>query len=248
MDTGDNHSQDMFNILPPSLQSRMPDLLKRSFATLPLRRSRTTPPIPQRPSSSAGTASSYSDSDATLFSYSSSEASSTSARCSEQSVPPYSATSRDMSFTPPSEDQFAMDDPSSEYRRYPQLARLLQAAMEMDQSQSQSQNRMLELLQAQSRQPDPSFSHIARLPRDFNVSSHDAADQKWSPAGIKWRYARQGTYSGLYRQGLQHHPLPCPPLAYPFVGTTGTSRRTPPGHVTYQVSRAVFSPCPSPWS
>jgi hypothetical protein len=197
MDAPDDYRQDVLNMLPPSLQSRVPDLLKRSFATLPLRRSRPATSMPQRPSSS-GTATgsshgSYLETDASLFSPSSSEASSVRAPCSEPSAPPFSTLGRDMNFAGPSDDRYAMDDPANDYRRHPQLTRLLQAAMEMDQSQSQSQNRMLELQKSRQRQAEPGLGQLARLPQDFNVSSHDAADRKWSPSGIKWRYARQGT-------------------------------------------------------
>jgi hypothetical protein len=32
-----------------------------------------------------------------------------------------------------------------------------------------------------------------RLPQEFGASTYDAVNQRWSPSGIKWRYARQGT-------------------------------------------------------
>lgn len=93
--------------------------------------------------------------------------------------------------------------------RYEQLVRHLLRTVNKDVDSNNTRprqtdaRRLLEgppLLQL-SQPPPPHALEIAaihgqqqRLPPNFNGQAHDAVDQRWSPSGIKWRYARQGEY------------------------------------------------------
>lgn len=92
--------------------------------------------------------------------------------------------------------------------RYEQLVRHLLRSVNKDVDSNSTRLRQTDarrlfegppLLQL-SQPPPPHALEIAaingqqRLPPNFNGQAHDAVDQRWSPSGIKWRYARQGEY------------------------------------------------------
>lgn len=82
-------------------------------------------------------------------------------------------------------DHESMDDV-----HYEQLMRhFLRSVREVDTRRQLDNRRLLEGSQAQHRGHD---MDAPRLPRNFNGQIHDIVDQRWSPSGIKWRYARQG--------------------------------------------------------
>ncbi|KAF7521273.1 hypothetical protein G7054_g12492 [Neopestalotiopsis clavispora] len=102
----------------------------------------------------------------------------------------------------------ATPDATKDDIRYEQLVRhLLRSVKDIDNPRRQTDiRRLLEepLPSATQQQPQPHHVrevaiHVQqqqqRLPQNFDGQSHDAVDQRWSPSGIKWRYARQGEFS-----------------------------------------------------
>lgn len=93
--------------------------------------------------------------------------------------------------------------------RYEQLVRHLLRTVNKDVDSNNTRPRQTDAwrllegppLPQLSQPPPPHALEIAaihgqqqRLPPNFNGQAHDAVDQRWSPSGIKWRYARQGEY------------------------------------------------------
>ncbi|ETS82793.1 hypothetical protein PFICI_04669 [Pestalotiopsis fici W106-1] len=86
--------------------------------------------------------------------------------------------------------------------RYEQLVRhLLRSVKDMENNTNRRQLDIRRLLEGplSSPQQPPHAREVAiqaqqqqRLPHNFGGQSHDAVNQRWSPSGIKWRYARQG--------------------------------------------------------
>jgi hypothetical protein len=82
--------------------------------------------------------------------------------------------------------------------QYDRLMRhFLRSVREMDARRQLDSQRLLEVVPRKSegrriggREP--------RLPLNFNGQSHDAVDHRWSPSGIKWRYARQGQSAPIH--------------------------------------------------
>ncbi|KAI1850092.1 hypothetical protein JX265_003465 [Neoarthrinium moseri] len=206
MESPDDYGLHVFNMLPSSVQSRMAamparlkslDSLRKSvIASAPLnmpqvqlRRSKTTSSVSTKTSSSSSssfTASSLVESD----SASSSESTATSS--GTESI----ATTRQSSST--SLRSISERNAASEYfgsylPETPALGHqcqhlqpsLLGTTLEMEHAH-QLRAAQLQMQWQAARQPD------LRLPPNFNASSHDIANRKWSPSGIKWRYARQG--------------------------------------------------------
>ncbi|KAI0132539.1 hypothetical protein BJ170DRAFT_614360 [Xylariales sp. AK1849] len=176
----------LFNMLPSSLQSRIPALLRRfeSFESLRTFISPSTNDLSRLPSrhlKSTTAASSNSSSSSSSSTYLESPSSSSTPTTSHYSVPTSLHTLSDEDLDS-SDLQIPVPHSSgtiSHWRRQ-QTERSLPATMEDRQPLGANDRQIVQ--------------RKNRLPRDFNVSSYDTVDRRWSPSGIKWRYARQGAH------------------------------------------------------
>lgn len=180
---------DLFNmVLPEVFSSRVPSLprlnsLRRSLSSNGHKNATSSPPPPSRRKSastsksssklsdlapSVGSASDtlISDGETDVVSYASSSASTTRTSMSSRS----SVSGFDYTTLPP------LPPP------HQQLGPLLSPPVVEDQH--------LRLLQGAGKQR----KHEDRLGPNFGAHSYDGVDCRWSPSGIKWRYARQGAH------------------------------------------------------
>ncbi|KAH8196523.1 hypothetical protein TruAng_009319 [Truncatella angustata] len=165
------------------------------------RRSRFTSIFASASSSSSSNVGSYANS---TDSSSSESASSTFSRHSASTSLSSIMTSEDHQAYP--ED--AMEDqeaPSNVH--YEQLAnQFLRYVKEVDTRRNLDNRRLLEPSSRMQPYDRKLPTREPRLPREFNGNSHDAVDQRWSPSGIKWRYARQGAQLAADASNERHDP------------------------------------------
>lgn len=198
MESGDDYIIQLISMLPSYLQSRLPivPLRLRSFGSLQ--------------SSIAGTAcGSSSQTRATTLSRNfnningNAECSSYSELTEASSSSGSFTSTRRRSITTSLSSILANDDDDQDHPgnamaeqgpideiHYEQFVRhFLRSVREVDTRRQLDSRRLLEGSQTQ---PGDLQVRPPRLPRHFNGRSHDTVDQRWSPSGIKWRYARQG--------------------------------------------------------
>ncbi|KAK6064854.1 hypothetical protein SCUP515_11561 [Seiridium cupressi] len=204
MESVDDSRLQLLSMLPPFLQARLPMVPARlrSFASLNWSVAASSAsfcnnsPQPGRRSQHASAAAAAANASSVSSSYSEPVESSSSESSFSPGFNHYSAATS-LSAILASEDDHEytgenMDRDSMDHAQYEQLLQhFLRSLRDMDTRRQLDSQRLLEGPQMQPGGRETG-NREPRLPRNFDGQSHDAVDRRWSPSGIKWRYARQG--------------------------------------------------------